>query len=489
VGVIQKQAAQNTLVIFLGLGIGVVSRLMMPLILSQEQIGVLALLDSVSNIFSTIFTLGFFQIASRMFPKFRDDEQGHHGFLMFGILISLVGIVLGLSGFYVLRPCLFDSQESNGLLSGFILLIMPIILFRILYKNMDSYMRMLFSSVLGSWLESFLLKLLLLCSLLLFWSGALSFTAMAYMYIVAFCIPGLIMTVISFSKTKKIRMPYPKSFYKTHKRELYHNGIFGILTYASGAIVLSIVQLMMYKMMTVEVVGVYSILFFAGLIVGVPFRGVKRIAVPVIAESWKNDDVKNIEDVYQKSSITGMLIGFYLLAVGWACLEHVLTYIPQYAYGRYVFLFIGIAQLVDMSGGVSPAIIVTSAKYKWATYFNILLALVVVLTNFIFIPKFGIVGAGLATMCSMILINIARYVFVSTQFGIQPFSKKTLQAMLIGLGFLAIAFWNPLSFHPLVNVAIYFVLITAAYWPLVISLNLSPDINRFVSGLRKKVLG
>ena len=84
-GIIQKQALRTTVINFIGAGFGAVTRILMPIIISPAQVGLLNLLDSISGIFVTIFSLGFEQILAKMFPSYRDDEKGHHGFLVFGI--------------------------------------------------------------------------------------------------------------------------------------------------------------------------------------------------------------------------------------------------------------------------------------------------------------------------------------------------------------------------------------------------------------------
>lgn len=89
-GIIQKQSLRSSLINFIGVGFGAVSRLSMPIVLTEGQIGLIQLLDSISGFFVTIFSMGYVQILSMLFPNYRDDKTGHHGFLVFGILLSLL---------------------------------------------------------------------------------------------------------------------------------------------------------------------------------------------------------------------------------------------------------------------------------------------------------------------------------------------------------------------------------------------------------------
>ena len=147
-GIVQQQAARSTAFIFLGIGIGVISRLLMPFILDKDQIGLLSLLDSVSNLFATIFCLGFAQIVVRVFPRFRNSDNGHNGFLVFSFFVAVVGAALGILSFWLLDDFVFGEEGRRGLLKTYSMLIIPVLASRVFLKVMDGYLKMLFSILL-----------------------------------------------------------------------------------------------------------------------------------------------------------------------------------------------------------------------------------------------------------------------------------------------------------------------------------------------------
>ena len=67
--------------------------------------------------------------------------------------------------------------------------------------------------------------------------------------------------------------------------------------------------------------------------------------------------MKEIGAIYQKSSITNMVSSLFLFLVGWACLNSALSYLPAYQYAKYVYLFIGAGQFVNMLTGANQEII------------------------------------------------------------------------------------------------------------------------------------
>ncbi|MFK8038663.1 MAG: polysaccharide biosynthesis C-terminal domain-containing protein [Crocinitomicaceae bacterium] len=484
-GVIQKQALRTTIVTFVGIGIGAISRFIMPFFLSKEQIGTLALLESTSLMLMTIFSLGFPQITLKLFPYFRNEKEGNNGYLMFGIILSLIGVGLGSLTFYLFQDLILGNAENTKMIQSFAYLIFPLLFFRTLFKNLDSYLRMLYSSVTGAFLEAFLLKLVIFLGLFIFWLHLVDFEGLAFIYVTAFCLPGLLIVIASLLKTKKITFPKQKLF-GNQKSNIFKYGSFGVLASASGAIIITIDQLMLNQRLGTEAVGVYSIMFFAGILINVPSRGIRRIASTVLAESWKENNLIEIKSIYKKSALNQMVIGFYLFIVGWACLEPVVTYLPQYSEGIYVFFFIGLAQLIDMMTGVNNEIIMTSSKYKLNTYFNVLLAILIIIFNHFFITFWGIVGAAAATTLSMTIINLLRYLFLKREFKLEPFSKSFFRILIIGIVLFTLVSVIKVPLNPIPKIIFYIILVTLLYWGVIIKLNLSTDINSWLLKIKNK---
>lgn len=485
-GIIQKQALRNTIIGFFGAGVGAVSRISMPLIITEAQIGLLQLLDAVSGIFISVFSLGFFQILARMFPRFRDDKNGHHGFLLFGIFISLVGILASWVIYYFFGEYLFHNGKDSNLMRSFSFLIFPLIFFRIIFRNLDGYANMLYNSIIGTFLDSFITKVLLLFSLAAFWLSYIDFDYLVHCFAFILCFPGAAIVVYSLWKTNKIILPHKKLIQKSNRKEIYHNMVFGILLGASGSIVLYIDSLMVNKMISMAALGVYSTFFFAARLMLIPTSSIARISGVVLADSWSNNNQKNIQEVYRKSSLNQLIIGAYLFGIGWACLDPALTFLPDYIAGKYVFFFIGLGLLVEMSTGLNTAIIATSDKYQYNTYFNLILTILVIVLNYIFIQLYGMIGAAIASMIALIVINVARWVFLYKRYQLQPFDRTFLSAFSIAVSFILICCIVDYEAKPIIKILINFIGLTVVFWFVVIQLKISSDINDWILKMKRK---
>lgn len=461
----------------------------MPIILTEAQIGLLQLLDSISGFFVTIFSLGYTQILSMLFPKYRDDETGHHGFLVFGIMLSLLGILVSWVIYLTLGDYYFDSTESSVWFKSFSFLIFPLIFFRILFRNIDGYVRMLFNTVLGVFLELFINKILLLLGLMAFALSWINYEFLVYVFSFILCIPGLIIIIFSFIKADKIRLPHKALFIPSNKKLMIQYSMFGIFTGLSGSVVLYVDSLMVNKMISIEALGVYATFYFAARLLVIPSVSINRISTVVIAESWKKDDKENIQSVYEKSSLNQLLLGAFLFGLGWACMDPVLGLTPKldhYAEFQYIFFFLGIGLVIEMMTGVNAAIISTSAKYRYETYFNLLLAALIIFLNYFLIIEYQVVGAAIASAIAMTVINIARWWFLKKTFQLQPFNFQFLKAFVVCALFVSAACALNYEADPITKIIVNSVGLTVLFWSVVLGFKISPDMNGWINKIYTK---
>jgi len=119
---------------------------------------------------------------------------------------------------------------------------------------------------------------------------------------------------------------------------------------------------------------------------------------------------------------------------------------------------------------------------------NILLVIFTIISNYILIPKYGINGAAMATALSVFLFNLIYLILIKVKMGLQPFSLKTLYTVLILLGVYGISIYLPLSGNLYVDIIWKTFVVVVIFIPLLLSLELSEDINKLIIELRKRFL-
>ena len=228
-------------------------------------------------------------------------------------------------------------------------------------------------------------------------------------------------------------------------------------------------------------VGIYGTMFLFGVIVIIPARGMKNIAVSIISKAFKDQKLSDIELIYKKSSITLLVIGGFIFLGVYTNLYSVFGYLPEaFSVGALIVLFIGVAQLLDMICGVNYEIIASSKYYKLNTWFIFLTAISAVLLNIIFIPIYGITGAAIATFSSIFLVNFLRIIAVWRLFKIHPFSLKTIYAVLIICASYFILSVIPNFENYIINLLFKGAILILIYVPSIYLLKVSDDINDLI---------
>ena len=432
--------------------------------------------------------MGYDQILIKLFPKYRDDENGHNGFLAFGIFLSLFGILLSSILFYFFGESIIKKDDLE-LFRRFSILIFPLIFFRIIFYNLDGYVRMLYNTTIGVFLERFLSKVVIGACLILFGLAWISFDNLVYLYALAFCLPGIIIVVFSFYKTNKLVLPNPEIYQKSNRKKLYEYITFGLLMGASGSIVVYIDGFMITKMLSLEALGYYSIFFFAARFIIIPAQGIGRISMTILAEAWEKNDRKTIADVYQKSCVNQLLIGAFLLGLGWTLLTPALELhlkLADYAPHKIVFLILGTGLVIEMATGVNSVIIAATEKYKFNTYFNIALAAVLIVLNYFFITAYDLIGAAVASALGMTFINLLRWYFLVKNYQLQPFGKDFFKALALSLTFVVGCYFLHYQGNPILRILINTCVLTLLFWGIVVAFKLSPDVNTWLLKMKKK---
>jgi len=104
-----------------------------------------------------------------------------------------------------------------------------------------------------------------------------------------------------------------------------------------------------------------------------------------------------------------------------------------------------------------------------------------IITNLIFIPLYGIVGAALATALTKILFNFFRFLFVWRMFKMQPFSWRNLMVVVLATAAYGVSLLIPQLPNFIADIAVRSVVISVIFLPAVYFLKLSTGFNHLVN--------
>jgi O-antigen/teichoic acid export membrane protein len=500
-GVIKSQSIYSTIYSYIGVVLGfVTSALLMPKMMSTEQLGFIKLIVAVTGVFASIFSFGIGQLLFRSFPIYENDLSKRRRLLFLALKIAMIGSIVSIPVFYFTSTEFLNFNEiTEGVEKNtqLLVLIFLTIVARLFYTSLFGYIRMMNDVVIDAFIQNVYHKGGVLLLLTMFYIEVLDFQYFIVLYLILYLLFPVIISVYYSFKTNALKyqafiptsITNKSKFSRAENKEFFQLLLFGMLTTIGGSLYLYLDTLMVNYYLGESDVGVYGTMFLFGVIVIIPARSLKSISVSVLSRAFKENNEKTILEIYQKSSITLLIIGGYIFMGVWCNMYSVFGYLPEeFQLGYYVVFFIGVGQLFDMATGVNNELIAASPKYKLNTWFTLLSIFVGILVNIALITVYGINGAGIATLITIVFINLLRLIAVYTIYKIQPFTFQTIKICLIIIGVTFLVQYLPNIENYIVNLIYKGGIISIIYLPLVYFLRISEDFNGLVLGVVKKVM-
>lgn len=485
-GVIKKQSISGSIYSYIGVGLGfIVSGILLPRLLKTEEVGLLRLLVSYSTLMAQFAVLGFNSVTIKLFPLFRDEKKKHHGFLGLVLLISLVGFLITVLVYIGMHNYVIENaKEKSTLFINYYYYVIPMVFFTMVFGIFDTYYRVLYNATKGIVYKEIVQRLLIIISILLYYFELVDFKTLVLLYTIAIISPALFLLGALIKDKQLFLKPEFGFIDKKMTRQMMSVALFGIVASYSGVIVMNTDLIMVSYYLGLSLTGIYTINFFFGSLILVPLRTMGKIVAIVISEAWQKNDRNTIIDIYHKSSLTLSVIGLLLLIGIWGNVDNIFRIIgPNYELGKYVILFIGIGNLFDVALGTSSQIIVNSPKYKWQSYLLLFFVTLVILTNIIFIPIYGIVGAAIASMISKFLFNFSRFLFLYIKYKFQPFTAKHIYLLILGIGVWFVSTLIPPFDNFIIDIILRSLLISFLFVTGIYFLKISHDINTVIDNV------
>jgi O-antigen/teichoic acid export membrane protein len=152
-----------------------------------------------------------------------------------------------------------------------------------------------------------------------------------------------------------------------------------------------------------------------------------------------------------------------------------------------IVLFMGIAKLIDLGTGANTQIIGTSSYWKVDFTTNVIYTLIALPLNYILIAHYGLLGAAYSTLISMVVYNSMRFGFLWFKFSFQPYSGKTLLALLIATICIIIVYFIPRFPSVVADATMRSAIFLILFVPAIYLARISEEINVIVRNMLSKV--
>jgi O-antigen/teichoic acid export membrane protein len=489
-GIVKKQAYKNTLVSYIGMVVGYFNVLLFVQYLSPNQYGLYQLLIGASILFSLLGSVGVPGMIVKYFPFFKTEDRRHNGFIYWITRYTLIGLLISSLIYILLKPTIISLYiKDSPLFVGYFYWLIPLACFTILYNLFEAFGKVIYQSVYSSFLKEVLLKVLTTLSLLTLAKGWITFHQFVALYI---SYNGIItiLLFLSLVASKKFSFRFEKvSFQSVTGKEVINYGLFTLLSSSVYVLWQKVDVLMLSSMAGLAITGVYGFYTAIAIVINVPTAALSRTTYQIVADAWKTSDMKNIAEVYYKTSIIQMVFGCLLFMGIIINKDNLFVIISKKEYINHFDLFyiIGLSCLIDITGGLNTYIITTSPKYRLISIFVAVASVFCIALTYILIPMYGGIGAAVAYLITISGFNFCNWLYLKYRYDLQPFNFKHLFVILITICsyFLGKYFWHVPNVY--LDIVLRSGIVAAFYGSLTYVLKISVDINEKIDNTWKKL--
>ena len=487
-GIVIKQSIKNTIVTFIGFAIGAINVLYMyPVFLGKDYLGLTNYVLSAANILYPILSFGIQNTLIKFFNENNKTEEDLSSYFSYMLLLPLLIIIPFFALFYAFYEniALYESAK-NSIVYDFVWEIPLIALFIGYFEIFYAWLRAHMKSVFGSFVKEVFVRILVTISLFAVYFEFITLPQFIHSLVLVYGI-SLLVIIYYANKVKPIQLN--KKFPKKTK-SIFVFTIFIILSASVANMLLDIDKYMINQFLKIENIAFYSLAVYLAMVISVPQRAMHQITYPITAKLMSENKWQELNELYKKSSVTLQVIGGLIYIGILVNIKQLYALLPDEGYdqGLFVVFTIGLSKYFDVILGNNNSIIFNSKYYKEVLVLGVLLVFVIVGLNLIFIPKYGIDGAALATLIAIGMYSLAKLLFVVFKMKLFPFTKNTIVSFIIALVlFLGFYFWE-FPFHPIINMGLKSVLISCLYLFLHYYFKVSSDINFVIRNTVEKFL-
>ena len=483
-GIVINQSIKNTIITYLGFGIGAINVLFLfTQYLSDEYFGLITYILSTANVMMPILAFGAHNTIIKFYSSYK-TRLTQNSFLILMLFLPMVIIMpLALVGYVAFDTISQWFVGNNNIVEDYVWLIFITAISFSYFEIFYAWSRVQLQSVFGNFMKEVFHRVGVSILLLCLYADFINVNQLIYGITGVYLLRLIIMKFYAFS----LRFPSFK-FGKI-------NNISSVLKYTSliiiagsvANIILEIDKFMLNRYIAIENVAYYGVAIYIASVISVPSRSMHQIVSPLTAKLLNERNKDELKLLYKKSSLNLFIIsGFIFLLIILNINEMYQLINENYAQGLLIVFIISISKLIDSLLGNNNAILFNSDYYRMVLILGVFLAVLTIVLNMVYIPIYGINGAAFATFLAVLLYNIAKIWFVSYKFKMLPFTINTSKVLMLILVSLGVFYFWDFGFHPLLNIFLKSVLISVFYGLIVYSLNFSEDITTIINKLLKR---
>ena len=485
-GIITKQSIYNVISIGFAFIIGAVNMLFLyPSFPGKEFQGLIIALLANSNLIQPFISFGVQHTLIKFYSDARSKDQQDR-LLWFSLFLPLLVLIL-LTPFYIyfnIEILNFLSNE-NILVTKFPFLIILISISTAYFEIFFSWLRIQLKSVFGNFLKEVYPRLLTFFLLILFAFKFIDLDTFIIYLICGYYLRLIIIMIYSFS----IYLPSFNGLIPSSWRNMLRYSSLIFLSGAAASFILDIDKSMIFSLTSDANVAYYAVAIYVAAIIEAPGRAMFQITSPLVARALNKNEKTTLENLLKKSSLNLLIVsGFVFLLINLNLIDFY-QIINQEGYSSAigVVIIVSLGKLFSMSMGCLNNIIINSKKYYYVFWFSVISAILAVILNYFMIQSYGIIGAALATLIVITVINLSKIILVHFLFKIHPYSAKTVSILINLIIIYLIVYFVPSLLNPWLSISLRSFLILGLFIIPIIIFKWSDEIENLLKEIKKRL--
>ena len=500
-GIVFRQSVKTSIVVLGGAILGaLILWLSTKFIADQQQFGFTKILTNWAVMLSQFFLFGFNSTLFFYAHKYAASLNKMKVLTTLCLVIPFFGVAGGTIFYYIFHDQVINHfQVSDKPYVDKYFMWLPIYTLIFLYIIiLELYLGSQLKVAVASFMREVILRLLNIIVILLYAFSYINFHVLVISTVLIYLVPLLIFFMISL-KTKGFGFSLKLSlFTKSEYKEMVHFTWYHFLL-SSSVILLNTMDALLipfYDHKGFVSAGIYNVVVYIIAFLQMPARSFLLASTSVLMNAFNENDHVKARDIYCRASINLLIPTICIAAILFCNLDNAVSVIgngKNYSALAPLFMILFVGRIVDISTGMNDQILSVTNYYKFNFYVSVVVCAILFLLIRTLVPRYGIYGAAWSTTFTLILFNIAKYLFIWKKLDMQPYSFKSLRVIIAGIPAFVAGHFFPYLFNPARHVYVHtFIdasirtgIVVVVYILMLIWLKPSPDLEVYLASIKK----
>lgn len=437
---IRKQSLISSVVVYAGFALGLLNTYLFTRKggFTEQQYGLTAMFIAIANIMYSVASLGMPAYISKFFPYYKSHlSPKKNDLITWALLIPCLGFLGVIAAGLLFKNVLIDKIFNNSpQLLQYYYWTFPFGFGFTILLVLEAYLWQQRKAVLSNFTKEILFRFFTLL-LIIFTITKIIKEFDVFIKLYSFIYILLVVMIVVYLVSQR-RLHFTFQVSRVTKRFAQKIKALASFVWAGGLVfnIASVFDTIVLAAVLPDGMAVAGVFTFAqniSSLIQAPQRAIISASVGPLSQAWKEKNYDKINKIYYRSSINQLLFASALFCLVWLNFDDaIITFQLKTSFlaAKNVFLFIGLYRIIDMGTGVNSQIIGTSTLWRFEFITGLLLFSITLPLNYLLTRQLGITGPAISSLIGFSIYNLIRYLFLWKRFGMQPFTYKTLLALV-----------------------------------------------------------